>query len=87
MRIVFYTILNILIGIICYGCGSAAKNTETPKINIAPIAVLGVDIEVTFGTGEVTELDASKSSDPNNDPLTYAWELIKKTRNKQLYCS
>ena len=42
--------------------------------NVAPVAHAGVDRRVVFGAG--VSLDGSLSSDPNNDPLTFAWQLV-----------
>lgn len=41
--------------------------------NLIPIAQAGSDQNVS--TGSVVSLNGSQSSDPNNDPLTYAWTL------------
>jgi hypothetical protein len=41
--------------------------------NTAPVADAGSDQNVS--TGSVVTLDGNQSSDPNNDPLTYAWTL------------
>lgn len=42
--------------------------------NAAPMADAGSNQNVT--TGSVVTLDGGQSSDPNNDPLTYAWTLV-----------
>lgn len=55
--------------------GSLAACSSTPQ-NVAPIALAGLDQNVT--TGSTVTLDGTKSSDANNDTLTYAWSLISK---------
>ncbi len=42
--------------------------------NDPPTANAGVD--QTVDTGDLVQLDGSGSSDPENDPLTYAWSLV-----------
>ena len=47
--------------------GSLAACSSTPQ-NVAPIALAGLDQNVT--TGSTVTLDGTKSSDANNDTLT-----------------
>jgi len=42
--------------------------------NVKPVADAGIDQEVI--TNSLVTLDASKSNDANNNPLTYAWSVI-----------
>ncbi|PIT81355.1 PKD domain-containing protein [Limnohabitans sp. 15K] len=58
------------------GCSSALGSlvgcSSTPP-NVAPVANAGLDQNVT--TGSTVTMDATRSSDANNDTLTYAWSL------------
>jgi len=55
--------------------GSLAGCSSTPS-NVAPVAHAGLDQNVN--TGSTVTMDATRSSDANNDTLTYAWSLIAK---------
>lgn len=46
----------------------------TPRLNRDPIANAGPDQTVTAGT--TVQLDGSRSSDPDGDPLTFRWAFI-----------
>ncbi|MDH3715484.1 MAG: PKD domain-containing protein, partial [Gammaproteobacteria bacterium] len=45
----------------------------TVEVNLAPVA--DADGPYTVDEGSSIDLDASGSSDPNNDPLSYEWDL------------
>ena len=49
---------------------------DVMDMNQAPVAQAGQDQTVT--TGSVVQLDGSASSDPDGDPLTYAWSITSK---------
>ncbi|MGK0269759.1 MAG: hypothetical protein ACI88H_000391 [Cocleimonas sp.] len=56
-------------------CGGSSNNSDaTFTTNNAPVANAGVDQSVN--TGSFVNLDASSSSDENNDALTYEWAAI-----------
>lgn len=54
---------------------------STIRINVAPMANAGVVQSVM--TGDLVTLDASKSTDANNDALTYLWTLTSKPTGSQ----
>jgi hypothetical protein len=53
-----------------------SSTSDTLKIWVSanPVANAGEDFEAKIG--QATQLDGSKSSDPENDPITYLWEII-----------
>ncbi len=54
---------------------SAADTVTVIVSNNAPIANAGADISLIFGYGALAHLDGSLSSDPESQPLTYAWTI------------
>ncbi|CAM4061472.1 PKD domain-containing protein [Pseudoalteromonas byunsanensis] len=67
------------------GQTEVTSNTQTYYIddNQKPTAHLSGPGEVYIG--DTVELDASQSSDPNNDTLTYEWQLIESAAEVQLH--
>ena len=60
------------------GCKTETANTTTVA-NVIPVARAGVDQNVL--TGAKVTLDGSKSTDANNDSLTYRWVMTSKPAN------
>ncbi len=77
MKSGIYTVV-ILSAIFLSACGGGGggDSSTTPVINAAPVANAGVDQSVI--TNSLVTLDGSKSSDVNNDQLTYAWTFSTK---------
>ena len=56
------------------------RQTNTvPTVNVAPVADAGPD--QTVSQWRTVQLDASASSDANNDPLTYSWSVVSFPQN------
>lgn len=53
--------------------------------NAAPVAIAGVDQTVKLGA--LVKLDGNKSTDLNNDTLTYKWRLLSKPLNSSVALS
>ncbi len=61
------------------GCSSALGSLAgctNPVANVKPVAHAGLDQNVV--TGAIVTLDATASSDANNDKLTYVWSMAAK---------
>ena len=56
--------------ILLTACGGGGGNNSTQSGNSAPTAHAGLDKQFALGSGSVT-FDASNSSDPDNDTLSY----------------
>lgn len=57
------------------GLSSTADTVQITSGNQAPTSVPAADFTVVV-TGDLITFDASNSTDPDNDELTYAWSLI-----------
>ncbi|NHA15432.1 PKD domain-containing protein [Thioalkalivibrio sp. XN279] len=55
---------------------STPDTVRIDTLNSAPVADAGPDQTVTLGS--LVQLDGSASSDPDNDPLQYAWAIIER---------
>jgi len=64
--------LVLFIGII-FSCDDTDNTDDMEGANTAPTADAGDDITITLG--ETVNLDGGNSSDADNDPLSYSWEL------------
>ena len=75
-------IASLIVLTACGGGGGSAdtlnstSQTELTTSNIAPVANAGADQNVI--TASIVTLDGSKSSDANQDNLTYAWSITSK---------
>ncbi len=63
----------LVITAILAACGGGGGSTPPPAANRTPIANAGPAQAIVAGT--LVTLDGSASTDPDNDPLSYAWTL------------
>ncbi len=54
----------------------AGLGTIPPPVNVAPVALAGLDQRRTAGAGETFALNGSASYDADSDPLTHAWTRV-----------
>jgi hypothetical protein len=64
--------LMLFVGVI-FSCDDTDDSDDMDGNNTAPTADAGDDITITLG--ETVTLDGGNSSDDDNDPLSYSWEL------------
>ena len=68
--------LVVLILYLVSACGGGGGSAGvTPPANQAPTAAAGDDTTQNISTSAIN-LDASASNDPDNDALTFAWEVL-----------
>lgn len=63
------------------GCGGGGDSSLAQTPNQKPVAMVGQDFKSAINT--LVTLDGSKSSDPEKDPLSYAWTLTSKPDGSQ----
>jgi hypothetical protein len=62
------------------GCGGGNSSAE-PSTNQKPVALAGQDLKTAVNT--LVTLDGTKSTDPENDTLSYSWTLTGKPEGSQ----
>jgi hypothetical protein len=72
---------NILLTVIDPAGNTGTATVKVSFDNLPPVANAGTSQAVPLGT--TVSLDASGSSDPNGDPLTYNWSFVNKPSNSQ----
>ena len=69
----FQGLAALVVVVLLTACGGGGTSAPTPPVHRSPVAVTGPAQVVVAGT--LVTLDGSASTDPDNDPISYAWTL------------